>query len=290
MSIGRRECLKLAAAAGMSMLIPGAVLGAVGAGKENRARMRLGLVTYNIANKWDLPTLIEKCSAIGIEGVELRTTHAHGVEPTLTKDKRQEVRKRFADSGITLWGLGSICEFHHNDEALVKKHVEQCKEFVLLAVDVGAKGVKVRPNGFPEGVPQEKTLEQIGRALNECGRFGADHGIEIWLEVHGKDTCHPPNIRTILDHCDHRNVGACWNSNPADISDGSVKRYFDLLKPDIKSCHINELWKPEYPWRELFSLLKASGYNRYTLAEIPESADPDRVLRYYKALWQEYVK
>lgn len=289
MSITRRECLKLGAAIGIGALIPGTTAEAAER-KEIKSKMRLGLVTYNIANKWDLPTLIEKCKTTGIEGVELRTTHAHGVEPSLGKEQRQEVRKRFEDSGVVLWGLGSICEFHQTDPAVVKKNIEDCKAFTLLAVDVGAKGVKVRPNGFPEGVPREKTLEQIGLALKECGRFAADHGIEIWLEVHGKDTCHPPNIRTILDHCDHPSVGACWNSNLQDIKDGSVKEYFNLLRPDIKSCHINELWKTDYPWRELFSLFKASKYDRFTLAEIPESADPDRVLHYYKSLWQEYTR
>lgn len=253
--------------------------------------MRLGLVTYNIAHAWGLPTIIERCKATGFEGVELRTTHAHGVEPSLSKDDRASVRKRFEDAGLALWGLGSICDFHSDDPAVVKQNIETCKEFVLLAQDLGAKGVKVRPNGLQEekGIPAEKTLEQIGLALKECGRFGADHGIEIWLEVHGAKTCHPPHIRTILDVCDHPSVGACWNSNMADVKDGSVKEYFELLRPDIKSCHINELWRSEYPWKELFSLLRKSGYDRYTFAEIPDSTDPVGVMHYYRALWKEFA-
>jgi len=251
--------------------------------------MKLGIVTYNIAHDWDLPAIIDKCRAIGIEGVELRTTHAHGVEPSLPPEKRQEVRRRFADSGITLWGLGSTCEFHAVDPAEVEKQIAICRDFVLLAADVGAVGVKVRPNGLNEGkgVPVEKTLEQIGRSLRTCGELAADHGIEIWLEVHGAGTSHPPHIRTILDHCNHPQVGACWNSNLTDLKDGSVKPYFDLLKRDIKSCHITELANDAYPWRELFTLLKESGYDRFTLAEIAESSDPDRLLRYYRALWRE---
>ncbi len=288
MPITRRECLRLGAVAGLAALIPLPAFAAQR--KEIKARMKLGLVTYNIANKWDLPTLIEKCKATGIEGVELRTTHAHGVEPSLNKQQRQDVRKRFEDSGVVLWGLGSICEFHQTDPAVVKKNIEDCKAFTLLAVDLGAKGVKVRPNGLPDEVPIEKTIEQIGLALKECGRFAADQGIEIWVEVHGPKSCHPPYIRAMLDRCDHPSVGACWNSNLQDIKDGSVKEYFNLLRPDIKSCHITELWKTDYPWRELFSLFKASNYDRFTLAEIPESADPDRVLHYYKALWQEYTR
>jgi hypothetical protein len=33
--------------------------------------------------------------------------------------------------------------------------------------------------------------------------------------------------------------------------------------------------------------MKAAGYNRYCLAEIPETSDPVRLMRYYRALWVE---
>ena len=42
--------------------------------------MKLGLVTYNMAKDWDIPTIINNCTETGFEGVELRTTHAHKVE------------------------------------------------------------------------------------------------------------------------------------------------------------------------------------------------------------------
>ena len=58
--------------------------------------MKLGLVTYNLANDWDVDTIIEKCSDTGFEGVELRPTHAHGVEISLSKAERHEVQRKFA--------------------------------------------------------------------------------------------------------------------------------------------------------------------------------------------------
>ncbi|MGQ9730015.1 MAG: sugar phosphate isomerase/epimerase family protein [Candidatus Zipacnadales bacterium] len=260
--------------------------------KEATGMMKLGLVTYNIAQDWDVPTLIQKCTELGIEGVELRTTHAHGVEPTLSAAQRKEVRARFEDSPVTLWGLGSTCEYHSADPEEVKRQIAICRDFVLLARDVGAVGVKVRPNGLQleRGVPEEQTLEQIGKALSECGEFAAEHGIEIWLEVHGRDTAHPPRIKAIMDYCDHPQVGICWNSNDSDIKDGSVREYFELLQDHIRSCHITELARDVYPWRELFGLLKGIGYDRFTLAEIQASPDRERLLRYYRALWWELTR
>lgn len=47
--------------------------------------MKLGIVTYMIAAEWDIETIIENCEKIGYSGVELRTTHKHGVEVALSK-------------------------------------------------------------------------------------------------------------------------------------------------------------------------------------------------------------
>jgi len=74
--------------------------------------MHLGLVTYNLAKDWDIPTIIEKCTATGFEGVELRTTHAHGVEVSLGPEERHRVKLQFENSPIQLVGLGSIFEYH----------------------------------------------------------------------------------------------------------------------------------------------------------------------------------
>jgi sugar phosphate isomerase/epimerase len=254
-----------------------------------QVKYRLGIVTYNIAANWDLPTILRVCRAVGLGPVELRTTHKHGVEPTLSHLARKEVRQRFADAGIDVWGCGTVCEFHSPNPTVVKENIEKCKAFVQLAADIGGRGVKVRPNGLPRPVPVERTLEQIGKALVQCGKAAADAGVEIWLEVHGQGTSHPPHIKTIMEHCGHLSVGLTWNSNATDVKGGSVAEYFHLLRPWLRSCHINELHSG-YPYRELFALLRTTSYDRVTLAEIegmPDVRSGERLMKYYKALWKE---
>ena len=126
--------------------------------------MKLGLVTYNLAKDWDLDRIVEMCSAHGFQGVELRTTHAHGVEVSLDGRRRDQVRKKFQDGPVALAGLGSAFEYHSNDPAEVRRNIEGTKEYAQLAADVGAPGIKVRPNGLQTdvGVPEETTLRQIG--------------------------------------------------------------------------------------------------------------------------------
>ena len=252
------------------------------------AKIHLGLVTYNLAADWDIPTIIKNCEATKFEGVELRTSHAHKVEVNLTPTQRQEVKKRFADSPVQLMGLGSIFDYHTPDQAKLRKDIEATKEYILLAQDVGASGIKVRPNGLPKEVPVEKTLAQIGGALRELGDFARDHGLVIRLEVHGSGTAFPPHIKTILDAANHPNVGACWNSNLSDLDGEGWDHNFDLLKDKIFSVHMTDLFQEDYPYRKLLTRLNDANFTGFCLAEIPGSTDPVRVMKYYRALWLAY--
>jgi sugar phosphate isomerase/epimerase len=289
MKANRRAFLQ-AASLGLSTLTLSPALSAAAAAPTfaRPSRMKLGTVTYNLAKDWDIATIIKHCEAARFEGVELRTTHAHGVEVGLSPSQRQEVRQRFKDSKVELMGLGSAFDYHTPDAAKLRADIEATQAYIVLAHDVGASGVKVRPNALPKEVPDEKTLEQIGTALRELGAFAAGYGQQIRLEVHGTGTSLLPNIRRIMDVADHPQVGVCWNSNPTDLAGGGFDANFDLVKHKIVAVHMRDLFLDDYPFRRLFTRLNETGYAGYCLAEIPESSDPVRVMRYYRALFLAY--
>ncbi len=252
--------------------------------------MKLGLVTYNLAKDWDLDRIISMCAEHGFEGVELRTTHAHGVEVSLSEAQRREVRRKFEASPVALAGLGSAFEYHSEDPDEVRHNIDGTKEYARLAAEVGAPGIKVRPNGLrlEQGVPEEVTLRQIGEALAECAESADALDVEVRLEVHGHQTQDPARIRKILDLAAHPNVFVCWNSNPPEVVDGSIRANFDLLADEIALVHMRDLCAADYPWLELLRLLRGRPYEGFCLAEMPASDQPGRIMDYYRALWDAY--
>lgn len=259
-------------------------------GKSAGEPLHLGLVTYNLAKSWDIDTIIKNCAYTKFEVVELRTTHAHKVEVDLTTAQRREVRKKFEDSPVVLASLGSAFEYDSPDPDVLKKNIDGTKEYVILARDVGAAGVKVRPNNLHvnEGVPEEKTLEQIGKSFREVSEFAKNHGVEIRVEVHGTETSRVPRIKKMLDYADSDNCFVCWNSNQTDLMDGGLEDNFNLVKDKLHFVHMRDLFLEEYPFRRLFELLRGNGYRGYCCAEIPESTDPIPVMKYYRALFLAY--
>ncbi|MCZ7647163.1 MAG: sugar phosphate isomerase/epimerase [Planctomycetota bacterium] len=257
--------------------------------------MKLGLVTYLVAKDWDVDTIVKNCAAAGFSGVELRATHAHGVEETLNKAQRAEVRKKFADSPVACYGLGSALDYHTPDQSKLRADIEASKRYLQLAADVGCEGIKVRPNALPPEVPEAKTLEQIGKSVAEVAAAGKDLGLKVWLEVHGKETCRPDRMRKIMDHADHSNAYVTWNCNPTEPdANGSVKAHFELLKHRIGCVHMQELWDTKrYPWQEIFTLLKGSGYAGWTSWEGSGPTTPaDAVwgMKCYRRIWELYVQ
>lgn len=266
MKNSRRDFLKTAAGISAASLLPFRLL--TGQDITSPARMQFGLCTYLWGKDWDVDTLIRNCEKTGLHGVELRVEHAHRVEPNLTAKERVEVRKKFADSQVTMVGCGTNEQYDFPEADRLRQAIENTKAYIRLSHDCGGSGVKVKPNGFHKGIPHEKTIEQIGRSLNEVGKFGADLGQQIRLEVHGHETQELPNIKAIMDVADHRNVTVCWNSNDEDLIGEGLEYNFNLVKDRLgDTVHVRELNIGSYPYQQLFNLFKSINYKGWILLE-----------------------
>ena len=288
----RREFFSTAAAAVTTPWLAPKLSAAPGPG------FHLGCVTHQLFAEYDLDSIIKILEAAGYEGVELRTTedepggHAvgpkgqkHGVEPSMSQADRARVRKRFEASKLKLTSLGSVCEFQSADAAERKRQVDKCKAFIDLAKDVGAMGVKVRPYGWGTEPDHQVTVHHIGECLREVGEYGAPKNIQIWMEFH--DEGHAED-KQMMEIAGLKNVGLTWNSAEADMDEkGSVKPGFDMLKPWVRMAHVHDPADRKYPYREFFSLLKATKFTGYTLYEGPAKGDILEFLKNYKAQWKE---
>jgi len=252
--------------------------------KKKYPPLKLGLMTYNLGKEWDIETIIKNCSETGWVHAELRTTHAHGVEVSLSKAERAEVKKRFKDSPLEAISLASAFRYHYTDQDELKKNIEGTKEYLQLAADVGALGIRVFPNAFVDGVDREKTMEQIGKALAEVGEFGHNVGVDVRVCVHGKGTAEIPVIRKILDYSGSDHVYVNWNCSENDVKGKGLEYNFNSIKDKIRGIHMHELTS-EYPYREFLKLLRESGYDGYCNAEIDASCEPIRLMNYYRTLF-----
>jgi len=265
MKTDRRDFIKISSMAGIGLAVMNP-FSAYSSSLNNR--MKFGLVTYLWGKDWDLQTLITNCEKTGYHGVELRTQHAHGVEIKLNASQRNEVKKRFEDSPVSCIGYGSNFEYRSPDPVKLRENIDQTKEYIKLCKDIGATGIKVKPNNLPDGIPGEKTIAQIANSLNEVGKFARDFGQVIRVEVHGNLTQELPNMRAIFEQVTEPNVKICWNSNDTDLLPPGLEGNFDMVKKWIgDTVHVRELNIGEYPYQKLFNMFAGIEYNDWILLE-----------------------
>ena len=231
------------------------------------SQCQFGLVTYLWGKDLSLDELLSACESSQVLGIELRTTHQHGVERDLSAAQRADVKRRFADSPVTLVGIGSNERFDNPDTNVVRAAVDASKDFIRLSHDVGGSGVKVKGDRFYDDVPREKTIDQVTAALRELGNFANDFDQQVRLEVHGgfRDlTVH----HEIIKRTNHPRVRTCWNSNPTDLQGAGLASNFALVRDYFgATAHIRQLDDDNYPWADLMRLFIQSKYDGWVLLE-----------------------
>jgi hypothetical protein len=256
------------------------------------AKTRFGWTTYQWGKDWDIPTLIANCGKAQVFGVELRTSqsYAHGVELELSAQQRREVKKRFEDSPLTLVGLATSERYDSPESAKLKTAIENTKSYIKLSRDIGGSGVRVFPNSFHDGVPREKTIEQISSALNILGAFAADYGQQVRLEAHG-NAGELPTLRAIMDQVDQPSVRLKLNSDKRDTGGNGFEHNFNLVKDLLgDTLHLHNLKNAEFPYQLQMDLLVKMGWGGWQLLEISDKV-PDRVqaLIEQRRIWDQML-
>lgn len=260
--------------------------------KKRVGQTRFGFTTYQWGKDWDLPTLIANCNKAKVFGVELRTSqsYAHGVELELNAQQRREVKKHFEDSPICLVGIATGERYDSPEEEKLEAAIENTRAFIKLSGDVGSSGVRVFPNSFHDGVPREKTIEQIAKALNVVGMFAADFGQEIRLEAHG-NAGELSTIRAIMDQVDQTSVRVKLNSDMRDTRGGGFESNFNLVKDLLgQTLHLHNLKDTEFPYQLQMNLLVKMGWSGWQLLEASDKV-PDRAqaLIEQRRIWDQML-
>jgi sugar phosphate isomerase/epimerase len=257
-----------------------------------RHSIEFGLCTYMWGAEWDLDTIIAHCARLGVRGVELRVEHAHRVSPALSSAQRAEVRAKFSEGKVTFVGMGTNAQFDSPDPAKLAANLDLAKQYLKLSHDLGGSGVKVKPNNLhvKEGIPKERTLAQIGKALAELGGFARGLGQEVRLEVHG-EVSDLVDIQRVMEVAATDNVRVCWNSNAADLNGQGIEKNFARVRNYLgHTTHVHELDDPRYPYDKLAKLLVEANYEGWVLLEAATKVeDKAKALAAQKALWEKLL-
>ena len=193
--------------------------------------------------EWDLDTILAKAKEYGFDGFEPRveSNHKHGIELSLTKSEREHVKAKCENSGIILSCLATSVQYSSTDDTEYRRNIENCKQHIILASDLGIKLLRVFGGTIPEPKIEnrEKFYDRIAKGIGECGKFAAEHGTTLSLETHD-DICRVKNANEILQRADVPGLSINWDFTHS-ITNGDVPReVYPIIKGKVTHLHTRD--------------------------------------------------
>ncbi len=251
--------------------------------------MKLSLLTFQLGKDMTLDELLAVVTANGIPGIEFRAElgHKHGVELDTTPEQRAEIRRRCEEAGVAICSIATGCRFQSMDAAERQENVERGQRFIDLARDVGAPRIRVFGDRFGDN-DRDTVVANVGECLRQLGEHAADSGVDVCLEMHGDFYKWEYALRAV-QLADHPRIGIVHNCDTREAADGPIADSIGRVRHLIRHVHIHDLEGGKYPYAEFFALMKATGYDGFLSLECNESADAERVIALYAALFREMV-
>ena len=253
--------------------------------------MKLCLLTFNLGRDFALDDLLAVCDRYGYEGVECRAqlNHGHGIELDATPEQRAEIKAKFEAARVNLAGISTSCRFESRDAAERQEQIDIAKQFIDLAVEVGAPRIRVFGNAFPKGADRAEVVENVGAALCEIGAHAEGSGVDCNLEMHGDFYRWEYTLRAV-ELADNDRIGIVYNCDPRESQWGTISTFLDPVARYLRHVHLHDIESPKYPYQNLFRILRNMGYDGYLSLEASPSSDPERVLAIYARLFDCMVE
>lgn len=260
---------------------------------------------------YPLEEVIKRIASIGYDGIEIGAASPHAYPPTLTKERRKDIKKILDHYGLEVSSMLPALSGGpgHNVASPIpeeRRHtIEHYKEVVELCAEWGGKTVLYIPGWQIFGTSRKQAWEWSREALSEISETAADYGVNMVIEP-------TPFDSNLVDRCDDA------IELMEDVNQPNVKLMFDTfhalhrkevstdyvysMGENLKHLHIsdNDRLPPGQgrgDFVSLISALKDINYDGYLAMELGfdrRDIEPDNVARqafeYLKPLVDEANK
>lgn len=264
------------------------------AGLLKKSPLKLSFSTLGCPD-WTFDQIVSFAVEHGFSGIELR-----GILRQLDPSKIQEfsdaahiaaTNQKMKASKLSFADLGSSCNLHIADPVKRKENLDNGRQFIDLAQQVGCPYVRVYPNNFPPEEDKQVVIDRIVAGFRELGDYASGKKVMVLMETHG-DAVHAADLVQIMEKTNHPNTGLIWDiCNMWTIAKEPPQEVYPQIKKWVHHTHIKDAklvdGKPQYvylgqgevPILEAIDLLRKDGYQGYFSFEWeklwhPELGDP----------------
>ncbi|HVZ26132.1 MAG TPA: sugar phosphate isomerase/epimerase family protein [Sediminibacterium sp.] len=156
--------------------------------QNNRFKISLNAYSFNALltkNATSLEELIDFCAETGFDAIDTTGYYFPGYPAKPASDYIYRLRLKAHKAGIAISGTGIRNDFGDPDPAKIREQVDFVKEWIDVAVQLGAPVLRVfSAKTLPANHSWEEACDWIAQAFRTCADYGAAKGIIVAMQNH----------------------------------------------------------------------------------------------------------
>lgn len=250
--------------------------------RQGQPRIKLSCCAYSYRKylsgadaTMTLDDFIEKCAAMGLDGVEL--TSYYFPKPVTPEYLNHLKRKAFL-LGMDVSGTALGNNYCKPPGPERDRQIANTRQWVEYAGAMGAPCMRVFAGSAPKGVSEDQARQWVVECLEECSEAAAKHGVVLALENHGGVTATADGVLDII-----KAVKSDWCGLNLDTGNFRTEDpYADIAKaaPYAVTTHVKTEVSPkggqrtEADFKRIVEILRGVNYRGYLSLEYEAKEDP----------------
>ena len=177
----------------------------------------------------------------GYDGVEPRAQakHAHAVEIESDAETRATIRRQAEDAGIAVCCVATSGRYTVADPAELKQQIDDTRQLIDVAADVGSPRLRVFGGPIPEGMSRDQATRQVAESLSVVADHAGDHGVTLCVETHDSWR-QAGDLVTIIEAVGHPAVQVNWDIMHPVLAGMTMDDAYTQLAPYVRHVHVHD--------------------------------------------------
>ena len=227
---------------------------------------------------WD--GVLAAAARFGYDGVEPRAQarHAHGIETSTTDEERQTIRAKAEAASIAISCLATSCRYALDEPAELDAMMDDSRDLIRLAGDIGAPCLRVFGGALPEGMARGDASRRVSDCLASLAPDARAAGVTLCIETHDS-WCDARDLAAIVERVAHPHVAVNWDiMHPCRVG-LTIDEAFAAVGPYVRHSHFHDgktaergfnlcpIGEGDVDHRRAVALLQQSGYTGHMSGE-----------------------
>jgi sugar phosphate isomerase/epimerase len=256
----------------------------VSEGAETKKRnLKISLNAYSFDKPLKNGTLsmekmLDYCSDTGFDGVDLTGYYFPGYPLPPSDEFIFHIKKKAFRLGLGISGTGVRNDFTLSDKGRRGEEKKLVKDWIIVASKLGAPLVRIFAGPLSaDTFTRDERLKWIADDINECARFGKEHGVMLALQNHNDFLKNSGDVEIIMNLVDKEwvglllDIGSYHTADPyKDIALNAKHAISWQLKEKI-FFHEDQV---DTDYRKVLDIIKQCGYSGYLPLETLGEGEP----------------